>query len=90
MAICDDIIEECGRLGFSPKIRYAPDVDAMLDYLELTGGIAFLDKSITENRQGRLKYYPTKLEKRFDMVCVWSMRNRNPALKEFLKFLPKF
>ena len=88
MALCDDILEECGRLGINPKIRYAPDVDAILDYLELTGGIAFLDKSITENRLGRLKYYPTRMEKLFSMICIWKKNNRNPALREFIKRLP--
>ena len=89
MALCDDILEECGTLGFYPKIRYAPDVDALLDYLELAGCIAFLDKSITENRLGRLKYYPTAVEKRFNLVCIWNKSNRNPALREFIKYLPK-
>ena len=87
-ALCDDILEECGKLGIYPRIRCAPTVDAMLDYLELTGGVAFLDKSIIETRLGRLKYYPTKLEKTFDLICVWNESNRNPALKEFIKFLP--
>ena len=89
MALCDDIIEECDSLGFDPRLHYAPDIDALLDYVELIGGIAFLDKSITESRSGRLKYYPTKLEKSFNLICIWKKSNRNPALKEFIKCLPK-
>ncbi|MCL2125754.1 MAG: LysR family transcriptional regulator [Oscillospiraceae bacterium] len=86
-ALCDDILEECGQLGFYPEIRYADTVDALLDYLELTGGVAFLDKSITDSRPGRLKYFPTKVEKPFDMVCIWKKNNNNPALRAFIKKL---
>ena len=89
LVLCDDIIEECGKRGFYPKIRYAPSVDSILDYLELAGCIAFLDKSIIENRLGRLKYYPTSMKKQFSLVCVWKKNNRNPALKEFIKYLPE-
>ena len=89
MVLSDDLIEECGKLGFNPKIRYAPDIDSLLDYVELTGSIAFLDKSIIENRLGRLKYYPTDIKKHFSLVCIWSKGNRNPALRKFLKHLPK-
>ena len=89
MALCDDILEECGRLGFYPRIRYAKTIDALLDYLELTGGVAFLDKSITEIRYGKLKYYPTDLEKPFNLICIWSKGNRNPMLGEFVKYLSK-
>ena len=88
MALCDDILEECGRLGFYPKIRYAPTVDAILDYLEFAGCVAFLDKSITEIRFGRLKYYPTAMEKPFNLICIWNKSNRNPALSKFIKYLP--
>ena len=88
MALCDDILEECGMLGFFPRIRYAKTIDALLDYLELTGGVAFLDKSITESRSGKLKYYPTAIEKRFNLVCIWNKNNRNPALGKFIKYLP--
>ena len=88
MNLCDDIIEECGRLGFYPKIRYAPDVDALLDYIELTGCISFLDKSITEHRMGRLKYYPTEMVRQFSLICIWNSNNKNPALREFLKYIP--
>ena len=89
MALSEDLIEECEKYGFSPRIRYAPDIDSLLDYVELTDGIAFLDKSITENRLGRLKYYPTKTKKQFCLVCIWKKGNRNPALREFIKHLPK-
>ena len=89
LVLCDDILEECGKRGFYPKIRYAPSVDSILDYLELAGCIAFFDKSIIENRLGRLKYYPTAMEKQFSLVCVWKKNNRNPALKEFIKYLPE-
>jgi len=88
MALCDDILEECGKLGFYPKIRYAPTIDALLDYLEFAGCVAFLDKSITEIRFGRLKYYPTVLEKPFKLICIWNKSNRNPALGKFIKYLP--
>ena len=89
MALCDDILVECGRLGFYPKIRYAPTIDALLDYIELAGCVAFLDKSITEIRFDRLKYFPTALEKPFSLVCIWSRGNRNPALRKFIEYLPK-
>ena len=88
MMLCDDILKECGKLGFFPGIHYALDADALLDYLELVGGVAFFDKSITENRPGRLKYFPVGMEKRFSLVCVWKKDNRNPALREFVKCLP--
>ena len=88
MALCDDILEECERQGFYPKIRFATGIDAILDYLEFTGGVSFLDKSITNNRIGRLTYRPMAPEKSFSMVCVWKKNNRNPALREFIKHLP--
>ena len=87
MALCDDILEECGNLGFYPKIRYASTLDALLDYLELAGCVAFLDKSITEIRHGKLKCCPTKQEKPFSLVCIWNKNNKNPALEEFTKYL---
>ena len=83
-----DIIEECEKAGFSPKILYAPNTDTILDYLELTGCIGFFDKSITETRFGRLKYYHTRSEKKFDLICVWKKSNRNPALRKFQEYLP--
>ena len=89
MALCDDILDECGNLGFYPKIRYAQDVDALLDYIELAGCVTFLDKSITDIRQGRLKYFETPVEKRFDLVCIWGKSNRNPVLSEFLECLSR-
>ena len=88
MMLCDDIIGACEKAGFQPKIIYAPQVAAMLDYIELTGCITFLDKSIVENRLGRLKYYPSTLEMRFNLICVWKKGNKNPALAEFIKYLP--
>ena len=84
-----DIIEACEKSGFSPKLLYAPNTDTILDYIELTGCIGFFDKSIIENRLGRLKYYPTKLKREFDLVCVWKKGNKNPALKKFKKLLPQ-
>ena len=86
--LCDDIIAACESAGFTPKTFFAPNVDTILDYIELTGCIAFFDKSIVENRLGRLKHYPTKMEKRFNLVCIWKNSNRNPALHKFIQYLP--
>ena len=88
MALCDDILAQCAKLGFYPKIRNAPTIDALLDYIELAGCVAFLDKSITEIRFDRLKYFPTAVEKPFSLVCIWSRSNRNPALRKFIEHLP--
>jgi DNA-binding transcriptional LysR family regulator len=88
MVLCEDLIDECRKHGFIPNIRYAPDINSLLDYLELTGGITFLDKSITENRPGRLKYFPIDIKKPFSLICIWRKKNKNPALQEFLKHLP--
>ncbi|MCL2045629.1 MAG: LysR family transcriptional regulator [Oscillospiraceae bacterium] len=87
-ASSDDLIEVCAKYGFHPKIRYAHDIDALLDYVEFVDGIAFQDKSITENRLGRLKYFPTEEKKRFDLICMWKKGNKNPALKEFVAHFP--
>ena len=89
MVISDDMIEACENAGFSPKIMYAPNLDTMLDYIELTGCITFLDKSIVECRPGKLKYYPSEVEKRFNLICIWKKGNKNPALREFIKYLPE-
>ena len=87
MALCEDILLECGELGFYPEIRYAPTVDALLDYVEFAGCVAFLDKSITEIRFGRLRYCPTTVEKPFTLVCIYGKGNKNPALRRFIGHL---
>lgn len=83
----DDIFDAFRAAGFYPKIRYAPSNETILDYLEFGSGIAFLDKSIIENRINRLKCYPTALSSRFSLVCIWKKDNTNPALLEFTKRL---
>jgi DNA-binding transcriptional LysR family regulator len=83
----DDIYDAFRESGYFPKIRYAPSNETILDYLEFGSGIAFLDKSIIENRKNRLKCYPTSLKSRFSLVCIWKKENANPVLLEFTKRL---
>ncbi len=83
----DDIYDAFRELGYFPKIRYAPSNETILDYLEFGSGIAFLDKSMIENRKDRLKCYPTSLKSCFSLVCIWKKENTNPALQEFTKYL---
>jgi DNA-binding transcriptional LysR family regulator len=84
----DEIFNECKKAGFFPKIRYAPNNSTIIDYLEMSGCIAFLDKSFANNRQETLKYYDMQNGRRFSLVCVWRKDNTNPALHEFIKYLP--
>lgn len=85
----DDITGACRAAGYTPKIRYAPNNISLLDYIELSSCVAFLDKSFTENRKDRLKCFPTDLDTRFSLVCIWKQGNENPLLEEFLKELPE-
>jgi DNA-binding transcriptional LysR family regulator len=83
----DDIYDAFRELGYFPKIRYAPSNETLLDYLEFGSGIAFLDKSMIENRKNRLKCYPSSLKSCFSLVCIWKKENTNPVLQEFTKRL---
>lgn len=85
----DDIFSACRENGYFPRIRYAPNNETILDYLEIGAGVAFLDKSIIENRSKRLKYIPLNFGKGFNLVCIWKKSNDNPVLKEFVKHLPQ-
>jgi DNA-binding transcriptional LysR family regulator len=85
----DDILGKCREIGYFPKIRYAPNNETILDYLELGVGVAFLDKSIIENRSKRLKYFPINLGCAFSLICIWRKNNDNPILRELVKYLPK-
>lgn len=84
-----DIIEACQEHGYYPKIKYVPNNNTMLDYLELDTCVAFLDKSFIENRKDRLKCYPTKMKTSFGLVCIWKKSNANPSLPEFVNCLPE-
>lgn len=83
----EGIFEECRKAGFFPKVRYAPNNNTILDYLEVSGCVTFMDKSITENRKGRLTYIFIPPGKELHLVCVWRKSNTNPALHEFIKHL---
>lgn len=85
----DDIFSACRENGYFPRIRYAPNNETILDYLEIGAGVAFLDKSIIENRSKRLKYIPINIGRGFNLVCIWKKNNDNPVLKEFVKHLPR-
>lgn len=84
----DDIFDACRDIGYFPKIRYAPNNETILDYLEIGVGVAFLDKSIIENRSKRLTSFPINIGCGFSLVCIWKKNNNSPVLKEFIKYLP--
>lgn len=84
----DHIFRACRELGFFPKIRYAPNNETILDYLELGAYVSFFDKSIVENRKEKLKFYPSPVGGHFALLCIWKKNNPNPALNEFIKYLP--
>lgn len=81
-------IEYCLRYGFYPKIRFAPDLDTAMLWVEAGIGVAFTNKDAISVLNPAMTFIPFAPEDdmpEFILVLAWNPSNINPAMEIFLK-----
>ncbi|NTW73096.1 MAG: LysR family transcriptional regulator [Eubacteriaceae bacterium] len=83
------IIDECKRQGFTPKISFAPSIQAVMLLVESGVGVAILDSRNALSINPSVKFL--EIDSNFEpyLTLAWHQDNKNSARKLFSKIFLK-
>lgn len=83
------IPELCKQEGFYPHIRYAPNLETVMLWVEAGLGVAIINdyNSLSQNKNVRL--VPCDSLENFELVTAWHQENNNPAISIMIEGLRK-
>lgn len=83
------ILKKLSQYNFTPKkVINVPNLDTLLNSIELGFGFSLLDKKLLDKRNCNIKYFEIpKGEKVYNVVAMWK-NNKNPIISYFLSSVP--
>lgn len=81
-------IEYCLQYGFYPKLRFAPDLDTAMLWVEAGMGLAFTYDNAISAMNPTMRFIPFSQEDSIPeslLILAWNSANKNPAIESFLK-----
>lgn len=82
--------ELCRLEGFYPKIKYAPNLETVMLWVEAGLGIAIINNYNSLSQNPKVRLVPCSSLPNFELVAAWHQDNMNPAISIMLEEITNF
>lgn len=81
------VAEKLKARGIATSVRYVPNIETILDHVEMGMGVSLLDIGPDADRHGRVRFIPCPELEPYDLVCAWRRLSSSDSLKKWIDYL---
>lgn len=81
--------ELCKQEGFYPNIKYAPNLETVMLWVEAGMGVAIINNYNSLSQNSNVRLVPCASLSHFELVAAWYQESNNPAISIMLEEMKK-